>query len=572
MKKTAILLMLLSLAVTMAAKEKTVKIQIAQTTDVHGHFFPYDFIRKRDIYGSLASVSTYVKQLRKDNPEGVILLENGDILQGQPANCLYNFWATDRENIAASCVNYIGYDAQNMGNHDVEAGHKVYDKWAKELRCPVLGANVIDEKTGKPYFKPYTIIKRQGVRVAVIGLITSDTPLMAPESMWMGLRFEDIATSARKWVDYVKKNERPDIIVGLFHSGRESAKQIAHEVPGFDVVFFGHDHHYCKEEVDCVDGRKVVILNPSSSAYGVALAEITLTKKGDKVISKNITGTVDNSASMPADEDFMNHFHDTIEGVKAWTESTLGTFAKTITTRDGFFGSSAFRDLILNLELQETKADIAFAASLGFDTEIKQGPVTVSDMFKLFKYEYKIFVMKMTGREIRNYLEMSYDQWVNTMKSPDDHIMLLDPDMVNNNLRYGFKNILYNFDSAAGIDYEVDVTKQDGEKVRVLRMSDGKPFDESKWYSVALSIYRYEVDNELLTKGAGIPKDSLQSRVIYRTDRDQRHYLMKEIVRQGTLNPMPNNNWRFVPTEWTEPAIKRDRNYIYNEMKRTPLF
>ena len=192
----------------------------------------------------------------------------------------------------------------------------------------------------------------------------------------------------------------------------------------------------------------------------------------------------------------------------------------TIYSKDSYFGNSAFNDLILNLELEITKADIAFNAPLLFNASIKAGPITVADMFNLYKYENNLCTMRLTGKEIRKHLEMSYDLWCNTMKSPEDHLLLLS-NTQNDAQRLGFKNFSFNFDSAAGIDYEVDVTKPDGQKVRILRMSNGEPFDENKWYTVAVNSYRANGGGELLTKGAGIPRDSLKSRIIWESPKDQ---------------------------------------------------
>ena len=172
--------------------------------------------------------------------------------------------------------------------------------------------------------------------------------------------------------------------------------------------------------------------------------------------------------------------------------------------------------------------------------------------------------MRLTGKEVRKHLEMSYDLWCNTMKTPDDHLLLLS-NTQNDAQRLGFKNFSFNFDSAAGIDYEVDVTKPNGEKLHILRMSNGEPFDENKWYTVALNSYRANGGGELLTKGAGIPRDSLKSRIIWESPKDQRHYLMEEIMKLGTMNPQPNKNWRFVPETWTIPAAERDRKLLFGE-------
>lgn len=157
---------------------------------------------------------------------------------------------------------------------------------------------------------------------------------------------------------------------------------------------------------------------------------------------------------------------------------------------------------------------------------------------------------------------MSYDLWVNTMKDSTDHLLLLDLKQ-DDNQHTGFKNFSFNFDSAAGIDYEVDVTKPNGKKVHILRMSNGQPFDEKKIYKVALNSYRANGGGELLTKGAGIPRDSLESRTIFKSELDQRYYLMKEIEKLGTVTPKVNNNWHFVPEEWTVPAAKRDYKLLF---------
>ena len=170
----------------------------------------------------------------------------------------------------------------------------------------------------------------------------------------------------------------------------------------------------------------------------------------------------------------------------------------------------------------------------------------------------------MTGKEIRNYLEMSYDQWIATMRTPDDHIMLMDQRTNSKKEPYFvFRNLAFNFDSAAGINYEVDVTKEKGSRIHILSMADGTPFDNDRWYNVVMNSYRANGGGELLTKGAGIPQDQLTKRITYKSERDQRHYLTKAIEEAGNIDPKPNGNWRFVPDEWTKPALERDRKLLF---------
>lgn len=565
-----------SSANAMTTKEKTIDLKFIETSDVHGSFFPYDFINRKPKAGSLARVATYVNQLRSQHGENVVLLDNGDILQGQPVNYYSNYVDTTSANIAAQVVNYLRYDAQTIGNHDVETGHRVYDKWVSATHCPILGANVIDTKTNKPYLKPYTILKRGGARIAIIGLLTPAIPNWLGENLWSGLRFEEMVSSARQWMRVVKEQEKADIVIGLFHSGKDggittphykedAALAVTREVPGFDVVFFGHDHTCYADAVTNSEGKLVACLDPANNAMSVAQADLQLVKKKGRWCVKESQWKLVDVADLPVDNDFVDHFSAFNETVKAYANRVIGTFENTISTRDSYFGNSAFNDLILNLELSITKADVAFNAPVSFDVAIKKGPVRVADMFNLYKYENQLFVMRLTGKEIRKALEMSYDLWVNTMTSPDDHLLLLDSQTRGDQQRLGFKNFSFNFDSAAGIDYEVDVTKPNGQKVKVLKMSNGEPFDENKYYKVAVNSYRANGGGELLTRGAGIAKDDLDDRIVWRSEFDLRHYLMEEIKRLGTLNPQPNTNWRFVPEQWTQEAAKRDRLLLFHD-------
>ena len=573
MKKLFSILLLTALSIASYATEKTVSLRFIETSDVHGSFFPYDFTNRKPRQGSMARVSSYVKQLRKQYGNNVVLLDNGDILQGQPTSYFYNYVATNDINIAAEVINYLGYSAQTIGNHDIEPGHAVYDKWIKEVKCPVIACNVINKKTGKPYTQPYAILKRNGVKIAVLGMLTPAIPNWLTENIWEGLRFEDMVTSAKKWMKIIQEKEHPDVVVGLFHSGREggittseyqedASCAVAKQVPGFDVIMFGHDHTRFNQKIKNIEGKAVLCIDPANNAMTVAQADVTLTLHNGKVTKKLVTGTLVDVTQMQVDEEYMAHFKPQIAKVNNFVDRVIGNFTNTIYTRDSYFGSSAFNDFILNLELQITKADIAFNAPLQFNASIKAGSVRVADMFNLYRFENQLYVMRLTGEEIRKHLEMSYDLWVNTMKSPDDHLLLL-ADTRGDAQRLGFKNFTFNFDSAAGIDYIVDVTKPDGQKVKILQMSNGQPFDEHKWYTVAINSYRGNGGGELLTKGAGIPKDSLNSRIIYRSPRDQRYYLMQEIEKIGTVTPKANNNWKFVPENWTKPAAIRDSLLLF---------
>lgn len=567
------------LLLSVSAQEREVKLKIVQTSDIHGNYYPYNFITQKEWAGSLARVYALVQKERETYKDNLILLDNGDILQGQPSAYYYNYIDTMAPHVCAEMLNFMGYDAGNMGNHDIETGRAVFDRWTKECRYPVLGANIIETATGQTHLPPYAVLERDGVKVVVLGMITPAIPAWLSENLWQGLRFDDMEETARKWMKVIREKEKPDVVVGLFHAGQDAmlmsgkynenaSLDVAKNVPGFDAVLMGHDHaRECKKIVN-VAGDSVLIIDPASNGLVVSNVDITLKLKDGKVVGKQIDGALTETADYGASEEFMKRFAPQYDTVKNFVSKKIGTFTEDISTRPAYFGPSAFVDFIHSLQMDISGAEISFAAPLSFDAEIKKGDVYVSDMFNLYKYENMLYVMKLSGKEIKDFLEESYYMWTNRMKSADDHLLWLkEKRRERAEDRASFRNFSFNFDSAAGIIYTVDVTKPKGEKVTILSMADGAPFDMNRIYKVALNSYRGNGGGELLTKGAGIPQDKLKERIVFSTDKDLRFYLMEYIEKKGTLNPRALNQWKFVPEAWTEPAAKRDYDLLFNGRK-----
>ena len=206
------------------------------------------------------------------------------------------------------------------------------------------------------------------------------------------------------------------------------------------------------------------------------------------------------------------------------------------------------------------------AAPLSFDAQIDAGDVYVSDMFNLYKYENMLYTMSLTGKEIRGALEMSYALWTNQMRAPSDPLLLLrESSSTGAEERTFFQHPSYNFDSAAGIIYTVDVTRPAGQKVTILSMADGTPFDENKTYKVAVNSYRGNGGGELLTKGAGIPQEELKDRILFSTDKDLRYYLMQYIEQRKVITPESLEQWKFIPENWAKPAAVRDYGKLFGE-------
>ncbi len=560
---------------------ETRKINIIFTTDIHGNYFPYDFRHERWGKGSLQRVHAFVAQQVKRFTGSTVLIDGGDLLQGEPTSYYFNFVDTGERHKVADMCNFIGYDVGVIGNHDIETGHEVFDRFIHDCNFPILGANAVNEETGEPYFEPYTMLRRSGINLAVIGFITPAIPHWIPQRVWQGIRFDDIRESARRWVAYVKEHEQPDFIIGLFHSGmdegivtedyRENAvRETISSVAGFDLVLYGHDHTSNMEEIEAPDGRNVMCVNPGSYAYSVADIRLKFTVSTDadgkveKVQKCDVNaqlcyiGTINNSHAA----EFKRHFKREFNDVKRYASKKIGRFLSGVDITDAYFGSSAYIDFIQQLQLLISKADISFAAPLFFNASIQPGEVSISDLFNLYRFEDRLYTLRMKGREIKDYLEMSYANWTGQMRSADDHLLLLSP-MKSNPERMGFTNFIFNFDSAAGIRYEVDVRRPRGEKVTILSMADGSPFHPDREYTVAMTAYRANGGGELLTKGAGLTKEEIERRIVSFTPRDIRHYMMQFISEQHDVKPTAQHLWRFVPEEWVKAAEQRERKLLF---------
>lgn len=583
MKKFLTTLLILWFSVSVLAQ--TVNIKIIETTDTHGQIYPYDFNNDRNSNSSLSQINSYVKEERAKENQSVILLSGGDILQGTPAVYYYNYEDTAGTHLYAAVMNYMGYDAGTVGNHDIETGHAVYDKFRKQVNFPWLAANAVRVSDGMPYFQPYTVINKSGVKIAVLGLITPHIPHWLPEKIWKGIEFEDMIEAAKKWIGIIKVTEKPDLIIGLFHSGveysygeqkidtykNENASQlVAEQVPGFDIVFVGHDHHSWNKTVTNTDGREVLILGGTNSARTIAVADVIC--KYDSSIagwSSEIKGQTIDARNFEVDTVFFKQFYFPYLKVKEYVSKPIGGFLSTISTRDAMFGSSEFCDLINKIQMELTGADISFTAPLAHDAKINAGTVYVRDMFNLYRYENLLYSMKLTGKEIQGYLEYTAANWFNIMNNENDHLLNFIKDekgVLVQSERSGFpmlKERYYNFDAALGLNYTVDVSKPEGGRVTITSMSNGSEFNMNATYLVAVNSYRGNGGGGHLIEGAGIPLEELEKRVVTSTEKDLRYYMMKWIENKGEVKPVSYNNWKIIPENWWVKAKEKDYKLLF---------
>ncbi len=554
-------------------KDGSYKFEIYATNDVHGRIFDSLYTEPKTYPYSLASVSTCIKDARKRvGKSSVVLLDIGDNLQGDNSVFYFNTIDTKSKHLYSRVSNYLKYDAAVVGNHDIEAGHSVYDKLDRELKAPYLAANAVSVNNGKPYFEPYTIINRGGVKIAVIGMTNSNIKKWLSQTLWNGLDFIEIVPLIDKIVADVRKKENPHLVIAAIHSGlgsedtlqiENTAKYVAKHVKGIDIVFAGHDHRSFAEYV--LNGKdSVLLLEGGDRAINLSLACVDLTIKNDKVVSKYLVPKNIPMKDFAPDKEYVRHFYKEFVAVRQFTTSVVGKLKQTISSRDAYFGPSGFIDMIHTLQMEETGADISFVAPLSFDVTVNAGDLNYQDLHNLYPFENQLYVIEMSGREIKDYLEFSYDKWIRKMNSKDDDLILLESKETDNTKTYRFKNASFNFDSAAGIIYEVDVREDSGERIRILSMANGKPFNFDSKYKVALSSYRASGGGDLLEKGAKIPFDELEGRIKERHS-DIRELIYKKLKESGSINPQSLNQWKFVPEEYVKEAVVRDYNLLFQK-------
>lgn len=563
-------------------KPEKATLTIYCTTDVHGSLFDYDLKKDAPTANSLAAVAGYLK---KEHPKGkkqYILLDGGDFLQGQPTNYYFNFIDTAHTNIVAEIMNYLNYDAAAVGNHDIEAGHPVYDKVIKEFQFPWLAANALNTSTGEPYFKPYTVIKRNGLKIAVLGMITPGIPKWLPNHLWKGIEFKDMIETAQKWIPIIREKEAPDLMVGLFHAGfnhnyagenkdtpcNENATMlVAQQVDGFDIIISGHDHQEKIEEITNDAGHRVLIVDPRSHARAIGKITIQLTRNGNHY-DKNYEAELVDPARVPHDSAYIRKFTPALNKVKDYINTTIGEFTETLYGRDGVFGPSAFTDFIHDAQLRTTGADLSFSTVLQMDAQIEKGDITIRDMFNLYKFENGLYLMKFKGREIDKYLEYAYALQYNTMTSPKDHLLNFRTDekgelIRNNRGKYVLAADYFNYSCAAGIKYTVDVSKTPGNRVEIHSFSDGRPFCPDSTYTVAINSYRGNGGGGHLTQGIGLTKKEISDRIVKIWDKDVRYYITEFIKDKKVLTPQCRHDWKVIPDKWFQTGKESDYKLIY---------
>lgn len=551
-------------------------LTILATDDVHAAWF--DSTYSGGTRTSLFAVNSYVDSVRKaDGAQNVLLIDAGDCLQGDEAAYYYNYVDTLSEHLFVRLMDYMGYDAIAVGNHDIETGHPVYDRVTAQLEkrgIPFLAGNAFRTDNGKTYWPACKVFRRGGMKVLVIGYTNPNIKAWLDESIWSGIRFESLQTLAQKDVDRLKKKTKPDVTILAIHSGtgRGDGSQIENQaldlyqsLKGVDFVLCAHDHRQTTRQSD-----SIALINTGNRAKFLGIGKISLNVEKGKVTSRSLSAGLIPVDRKKVDTAMRDFFRKNFETVKAFTLHEVGMLDRDIFTRDAYRGMSDYVSLVHTVQLAASGADLSFAAPLSYNGKISAGVLRFSDMFTIYPFENSLFTVEMSGREIKDYLEYSYDKWL--AEPEDEHTLriLKREDPRNNQSGWSFANRFYNFDSAAGINYTVDVTKRAGERVRILGFADGRSFDSEAGYKVAMTSYRASGGGGLLTQGAGIPEGDIDGRVSGRYP-EIRELIYGFISGKGLVDHETMEDrkvlgeWKFVPENLAAEGISRDMELLFGK-------
>ena len=558
------------------AERETHTLRILHTTDAHGNILGYDFAQDSCTPSGLARVSTYVAQVRKEYPASTLLFDGGDVLQGNAAVYYSNFVDTVRTHFVSEAMTLLGYDAAVVGNHDLEATPSAYHRWQNDMATPLLAANILHSDgplKGKPYYSPYSVHTVDGVKVAVLGLITPSVPEWIPQSSYEGMTFADPIATAHEWIPAIQEHVHPDLLIVLMHSGlgdeqggENFAVQLANRVSGIDLILYGHDHKAHETTVQSPSGSPVLLINPGSHARNVADVTVAITKQGDKVIDKKIQGEIVSMATVPVDSAFVNYFSGFADTVRNFIAEPITRLTEPLIGVDALFGPSAYISLLHQLQLDLSEADISFSAPHRLSLSQPADTLRIRNFFDIYPYENHLYTLRLSGQEVQDYLEYSYGLWCGPVATPSEHLLYLKDDATEQ--RFPTVEPTFNFSAAAGIDYTVDLRKAQGERVTIERLSDGRPFSPDSVYTVAVNSYRAIGGGGHLTRGAGISPEELRERVVWTSPHDLRYHLIEWARGHQPLTPPRYNNWAFVPKEQAAVAIARDRRIIEESLNK----
>ena len=539
-----------ALAVTMLAgtipaafaAEGEKHVTILGTSDMHGNIWGYSYEdNKESANNGMSRLYTYIQQVRTENPNA-ILIDAGDDIQGTiMTDDLYNKTPDEAHPVIAA-MNYMGYDAMTLGNHEFNWGIETMQKITGQAEFPVLAANVKGADGKYVTGAGWTIVDKGGVKVAVIGVVTPDVPI------WDGGKdgiesctFEAANAAVKSAIAEI--GNQADLIVVSAHmglyaefdedNGSDSAQKILDDNPEIDVLQVAHNHVVVNEKQG-----SVVIGGVRNSGRDIARFDLTL-DKDNKVVDSKVE-IVDMKDTAPSQEIrdiplVKEAQQKTIDFIKGGTGTdgeqgkALGTTTAKFQPENEFAGlpqgkiqDTAVMDLINKIQLEASGADVSAAALFKDTSDLPAGSINYGNIFDIYKFDNTLYRVTVTGKELKAYMEWSaecYNQWVE-----GDINISLDPEYPD-----------YLYDMFAGVDYEINLSKPKGERIENV-MFKGKALTDDQILTLAVNNYRYS--------SALKAKNLVSGKKDWESSGSIRDMIVAYFAEHSPVAPEVDNNWK----------------------------
>ena len=546
--------LVLSLAPAALAAEGETHITIIGTSDTHGNVWGYsyeDMAESTD--DGLARISTYVNQVRAENPN-TILVDTGDTIQGTiMTDDLYSKDTANHPVPAA--MNYMGYDAMTLGNHEFNWGIPTMQTILGQADFPVLAANVTDTDGKSVTGAGWTIVEKDGVKVAIIGVVTPDVPI------WDGGKegiedatYEAANVAVGKTIDEI--GDQADVIVVSAHmgmyaefdeeGGSDSAQKILDDNPEIDVLQVAHNHVVVNEKQG-----DVVIGGVRNGGREIARFDLTL--DADNNVVDSTVEIVDMEGVEPSQEireiPLVAEAHQkTIDYIAGGTGedgeplpplgSTTAKFQPENEIRGipaGRVMDTAVMDLINKIQLENSGADVSAAALFKDTSDLPEGDINYGNIFDIYKFDNTLYRVPVTGAELKAYMEWSaecYNQW----KEGDINISF-DPEYPD-----------YLYDMFAGVEYEIDLSQPKGERIKNV-MFKGEPLQDDQTLTLAVNNYRYSS----ALKAQGLISGTKE----WESSNSIRDMIVAYFAEHSPVAPEVDNNWKIVGVDLNKDDARR---------------
>ncbi|WP_295653349.1 bifunctional UDP-sugar hydrolase/5'-nucleotidase [uncultured Haemophilus sp.] len=551
MKKLLCSLFALSAISTAMAQE--VNIKILGTSDIHGRVVPWSYgADVEDKSGSYAQIATYMKDVRKNN-KNVVLVEVGDAIQDNQIDVFAKDKKYYKDHPIPKVLNEMNYDIFVLGNHEFNFGMKALDEILKDIKAKKLTANFYHKKNDKRYIDATTIIEKDGVKLGIIGL---STPMSAKFEEDTGnlkdMKFTSPTEEARTQVEKLKA-KGVDAIIAVTHMGIDNEnnipdtgmRDVINAVDGIDVVIAGHMH----KDVPSETIKNTLITEPHR--YGTVVSEVDLTfdindKKEVKLVKKE-SKTVPVKA-LEADKKIEEIYKPYHEKLRELNNVVIGQTANEMVPQETKHGvSAAFsKDTGLSSFINDVEQHYSGADVVTFSFDHQKARMDKGDIKKkdiIFNYRYAggdVTVYEMTGKQLKEYMEWSANYF--------DTIQPGDTEYRYNAERKKSKYVTY--DIFGGVNYKIDLRNPQGSKIVDLTLADGKPVTDDMKLKVGMNSYRFAQLNGKggIWEGQQIPV-LWESKVAMGREKGTIQNMMIDYitnVKKGKIDGQSHNRWEII--------------------------